>query len=90
MLNHDKPHLKRIAEEEGYRKVELISSEKIKVYIAEEALIMLEGKTKKTKTKCHTLTAADIDPEMGIEARSFDTTIETMNRIQESIVWGQD
>jgi AAA ATPase domain len=88
MLNHDKPHLKRIAEEEGYREAELISSEKIRVYIAEEALVMLEGKTR--RTKCQTLTPADIDPEMGIEARSFDTTIETMNRIQESIVWGQD
>lgn len=83
MLNHDKPHLKRIAEEEGYREVELIASNKIKVYIAEEV-----GNTK--TNKCQTLTPADIDPEMGIEARSFDTTIETMNRIQEAIVWGQD
>lgn len=88
MLNHDQPHLKRIAEEEGYRKEELISSEKIQVYIAEEALIVLEGKTR--KTKCQTLTPADIDPEMGIEARSFDATIETMNRIQEAIVWGEE
>jgi predicted ATPase len=88
MLNHAQPHLKRIAEEEGYREVELISAEKIKVYIAEEASILLEGK--KRKTQCQTLTPADIDPEMGIEARSFDTTIETMNRIQEAIVWGKD
>ena len=88
MLNHDKPHLKRIAEEEGYREVELISAEKIKVYIAEEASILLEGK--KRKTQGQTLKPADIDPEMGIEARSFDTTIETMNRIQEAIVWGKD
>jgi len=29
-----------------------------------------------------------IDPELGIEARTFDATIETMNRIQEEIVWG--
>jgi predicted ATPase len=88
MLNHDKPHLKRIAEEEGYQTAELIAAEKIKVYIAEEASIILEGKTK--RTKCQTLTLADIDPELGIEARSFDTTIETMNRIQEAIVWGQE
>jgi len=88
MLNHDQPHLKRIAKEEGYRKEELISSEKIQVYIAEEALILLEGNTR--KTKCQTLTPADIDPEMGIEARSFDATIETMNRIQEAIVWGKE
>jgi predicted ATPase len=88
MLNHDQPHLKRIAEEERYREVELISAEKIKVYIADKASIILEGK--KTKTQYQTLTPADIDPEMGIEARSFDTTIETMNRIQEAIVWGKD
>ncbi|MEA5512848.1 AAA family ATPase [Nodularia sp. UHCC 0506] len=89
MLNHDKTYLKRIAEEEGYRTTELIASKKIKVYIAEEATIKLEGSKRKTKTKCQTLTPADIDPELGIEARSFDKTIETMNRIQEAIVWGE-
>ncbi|MEM1168087.1 MAG: AAA family ATPase [Cyanobacteria bacterium P01_H01_bin.35] len=88
MLNHDKPHLKRIAEEEGYQKEELISAEQIKVYIAEEKLMQLEGN--KRKTKSLTLTQANIDPEMGIEAPSFDTTIETMNRIQEAIVWGEN
>jgi hypothetical protein len=89
MLNHDKPYLREIAKEEGYRQEELISAQQIKVYIAEEASRIIEGKTGKSrKTKCHTLTPADIDPEMGIEARSFDTTIETMNRIQEAIVWG--
>ncbi|AFZ25333.1 hypothetical protein Cylst_3170 [Cylindrospermum stagnale PCC 7417] len=88
MLNHDKPHLQRIAEQEGYRQEELISAGKIKVYIAEESDITLEGK--KRKTKCQTLIPADIDLELGIEARSFDKTIETMNRIQEAIVWGED
>ncbi|MFZ3016932.1 MAG: AAA family ATPase [Gallionella sp.] len=86
MLNHDKPHLKRIAAEEGYKNGELIAHEKIKVYIAEEALLKLEGG--KRKTRCQTLTQADIDSERGIEARSFDVTIETMNRIQEEIIWG--
>jgi ABC-type multidrug transport system ATPase subunit len=86
MLDHGKPHLKRIAEKEGYGKEELLSSDRVKVYIAEEALVMLEGGQR--KTRCQTLTPADIDPELGIEARSFDTTIETMNRIQEEIVWG--
>lgn len=88
MLNHDKPYLKRIAQEEGYRAEELLYAEKIKVYIAEEALIILEGKTR--RTKCPTLTPADISSELGIEARSFDSTIETMNRIQEAIVWGEE
>lgn len=88
MLNHDKPYLREIIENEGYRREELISYEKIRVYIAEEGLIILDGKTR--RTKCQTLTPADIDPEFGIEARSFDTTIETMNRIQEAIVWGKE
>lgn len=86
MLNHDKPHLKQIAQEEGYKSEELISHDKIRVYIAGEALIRLDGGKK--KTRCQTLTPADIDPEMGIEARSFDETIEAMNRVQERIVWG--
>ncbi len=86
MLNHDKPHLKRIAREQGYKSEEFIRSEKIKVYIAEETLIKLDGG--KRKTRRQTLTPADIDPETGIEARSFDATIEAMNRIQDEIVWG--
>lgn len=88
MLNHNKPHLKQIAEKEGYRTEELLSADKIKVYIAEEALTKLDGGQR--KTRCQTLTLADIDPQLGIEARSFDTTIETMNRIQEEIVWGRE
>jgi len=88
MLNHDKPHLRRIAEQEGYKQEELISSDKIKVYIAEEAMVKLDGGQR--KTRCQTLTAADIDPFLGIEARSFDTTIARMNRIQEEIVWGAE
>ena len=88
MLNHDQPHLKQIAAEEGYRQEELLSADQVKVYIAEEALEMLKGK--KRKTKFNTLTPAKIDPEMGIEARSFDTTIEKMNRIQTAIIWGEE
>jgi len=86
MLNNDKPHLKRIAQTEKYQDGELLAADKIRVYIAEEAQVMLDGN--KRKTKYQTLTAADISQELGIEARSFDITIEAMNRIQEDIVWG--
>ncbi|MFM7878665.1 MAG: AAA family ATPase [Microcystis panniformis] len=88
MLNHDQPHLKQIAAEEGYRQEELLSADQVKVYIAEKALKMLKGQ--KRKTKFNTLTPAKIDHEMGIEARSFDTTIENMNRIQTAIIWGEE
>ncbi len=87
MLNHDKPHLTQIADREGYKLDELISSDKIKVYIAEKALFLLDGN--KRRGRYQTLVPADIDPELGIEARSFDETIDTMNRIQEEIVWGE-
>jgi ABC-type multidrug transport system ATPase subunit len=86
MLNGDKPHLKQISEKEGYRTEELLSYEKVKVYIAEEVSKRLAGKNR--KSKCNTLTEANITSELGIEARSFDTTINEMNRIQEEIVWG--
>lgn len=88
MLNHNKPHLKQIAAEEGYRQEELLSANQVKVYIAEKALKMLKGQ--KRKTKFNTLTPAKIDHKMGIEARSFDTTIENMNRIQTAIIWGEE
>jgi hypothetical protein len=86
MLKSDKPHLASIAHQEGYKKNELLSHEKVRVYIAEEAPVQIPGNSKKTKQM--TLTPANIDPDYGIEARSFDKTINDMNRIQEDIIWG--
>ena len=88
MLNQDKPYLKQIAEEEGYQTEELISADKIRVYIAEEALMKLKNRSRRSRHQ--TLVPARIDPELGIEARSFDETINKMNEIQEAIVWGGD
>ena len=87
MLKHDEPHLKRIAEREGYESSELISAEKVKVYVAEKDPC-LEGNRR--KTRCHTLTEADVDPKMGIEVRAFDETIDKMNEIQQDILWGDN
>ena len=86
MLNRDEPHLNRIAEREGYESSELLSAEKVKVYVAEKGLVRLEGNRR--KTRCHTLTEADVDPKMGIEVRAFDETIDKMNEIQQDILWG--
>jgi ABC-type multidrug transport system ATPase subunit len=88
MLDRDEPHLKQIAEEENYLASELLSPDKVKVYIAKEALVQLEGQKKKTRSP--TLVPAKITPELGIELDSFDMTIDTINRIQERIVWGSD
>ena len=88
MLNNNDAHIKNIVENEGYHPQELINYNKIKVYIAEEALTKIPKNSK--RTKCQTLVPANIDEKLGIEARSFDKTIEEMNRIQDEIVWGAD
>ena len=67
MLNHDKPHLKRIAKENGYQQSELIRSDQVKVYMAQEALIPLE-EGQKRRRRGLTLVPADVDPVLGIEA----------------------
>ena len=87
MLNHDKPHLKKIAKENDYQDSELINADQVKVYVAEKALLDLE-KGQKRRRRGHTLVEADIDPEFGIEVNSFDKTIDAMNEIQRKIVWG--
>ena len=89
MLNHDKPHLKRIAEENDYRQSELICSDQVKVYMTQEALMPLE-EGQKRRRRGLTLVEADVDPVLGIEAPSFDKTIDEMNRIQADIVWGAE
>ena len=89
MLNHDTPHLKRVAEENGYRDSELIKADQVKVYIAEKALLPLEEGQKRRK-RGYTLVPAKIHPELGIGVSSFDKTIDDMNSIQDDIVWGAE
>ena len=89
MLNQDKPHLKSIAEENGYQDWELIRSDKVKVYMTQEKLMPLEKGRKKRK-KGFTFVEAKVHPVLGIEASSFDETINRMNSIQEDIIWGEE
>jgi len=88
MLHNDSQHIKDIAKNEGYSSKEIIKPEKFKVYIAEKSLVKVPGNQK--RTTCQTLTTANIDSIMGIEAKSFDKTIDTMNRIQDEIIWGAE
>lgn len=74
MLNQDEPYLKKLAKEEKYRADELLRPAQLRVYTATQ--------------KDHLLEPAPIDSELGIEAVSFDDTINDMNRIQDAIVWG--
>jgi hypothetical protein len=85
MLNRDSKPTNQIAKAERYEPQEFLSADKIRVYIAEEGLIKKDGHTR--KSRCQTLVPASIDRYLGIEAKSFDSTIDTMNRIQEQIIF---
>lgn len=86
MFNQRGGRLEALAKRENYGELEFLDPGKVRVYIAEEASIKLDGA--KSKRRYPTLVPADIDPKLGIEASSFDKTIEDMNRVQEEIVWG--
>lgn len=88
MLNQEDVRLKHIAQVEGYRENELMDPERIRVYVADKDLVLLNGHKK--RSKCQTLIQANIDLKMGVDAFSFDKTIEDMNRIQDEIIWGGD
>ncbi len=88
MLNREKPYLQAIAKEEGYRPQELLHIEQVQAFIAEKAPVYVEDLQKKLKRQ--TLVKATITQDMGIEARSFDKTINDMNRIQDAIIWGEE
>lgn len=87
MLNNKKEieAIKGIMNKSNYSDSELIDPSKIKVYIACEESMKIDGK--RNKVKMPTLKPAEIDDFYGIEAPSFDDSIDEMNRIQKSIVF---
>lgn len=86
LLNRDEERIKSLAQRENYNAAEFISANKVKVYTAEVASVKLDGNSR--KTRCLTLVDSVVTKEHGIEAKSFDSTIEAINRIQDEIVWG--
>lgn len=85
MLNQKSPLVDRIRQKEKYRRAELIEAEQLRVYMSQKKLMLIDGNTKKVSAL--TLVSADIDPDLGIEAESFDSTIDEMNRIQEALLF---
>lgn len=88
MLNRKSKHLDQIRRQYKYKKSELLAPEKVRMYIAEQKKILKKGN--KRSSPCQTLTKADIDTFLGIEARSFDATIDEMNQIQEAILFEEE
>ena len=88
MMSHDQPHIAKIREQAGYEPKDVLECDKVSVFIAEDELRVVDGQHRRKRVP--TLTPAKIDPQYGIEARSFDTTIERMDRIQRALHFGRD
>lgn len=89
MLNQELPYFENIREKyKEYLPEDRLEATKVALYMTREELILRDGAKRKTKTK--TLVKADISPTLGIEAQSFDDTINEMNAIQEAIYYGMD
>ena len=88
LLNQRGRRLEELAAREGYEENELLDCSRVRVYTACEGRVKLAG----AKRSCQggTLVPAEITPQEGIRAESFDASIEEMNRIQDEIVWGGD
>lgn len=81
----DNNRIVEIMDKFGYQKEDLLSTSQVRMYISKKEYILLQGNQRKTNIQ--TLVPAIIDPSFGIEAKSFDDTINEMNVIQESIMF---
>lgn len=87
MLNQGDPKLQPILEKlKDYSPEDKLNPECVALYMARDESILRPGRKNKVKTK--TLVRADISPTLGIEARSFDETIDDMNAVQGAIYYG--
>ena len=87
MLNsrQDNKHVADLMKTYRYQKNELLSLPQVKMYISKKESLLLPGN--KRKVKIQTLVPAMSDSMFGIEAISFDDTINEINSIQESIMF---
>lgn len=81
LLNKDDERISELAKREGYQTNELLRPEQLNIY-------MTTPDTTVVDRKVYTLTPAKINAESGIELKTFNETIEDMNRVQDEIVWG--
>jgi hypothetical protein len=86
MFNKRSSAAARIMRDYGYSENELMDAHKIKVYVAQESLVEIDGASR--KQKCNTFVPALVD-EQGIEIESFDETINVQNDIQRELMFGE-
>ena len=90
MLNQDKPHCRRIAQENGYRDNELLTANQIRSYETDKDLMETADPDDNKKDWQWVLKETDVDKFLGVEVPNFDKTINDMNEILSDIVWGAE
>lgn len=87
MLAQKTPHTLAMQKTHGYANEELLSPNRVRLYMTGTELKAARVKGKRA-TRINTLKPATIYPDRGIEVTTFDTTIEEMNAIQSEILYG--
>lgn len=86
MLNQsDLPREDLLKKLKDYSEKDRLNHQDIAVYMARKEKVLKPGNKK--KTDCQTIIAAEISATLGIEAISFDETIDDMNAVQEAIYY---
>jgi predicted ATPase len=88
LLHAKKKRFAKLKDKYKYIESELLDHKSVKVYEAGKSKQKLEGA--KRSSYINTFTQADINPEYGIELKSFDKEIREMNHIQNDILLGAD
>jgi hypothetical protein len=87
MLNQSSDRMPAILERlSDYGADDKLDPASVVLYMARKENILRPGRTRKAAAM--TLVRADISPTLGIEAKSFDETIDDMNAVQEAIYYG--
>lgn len=85
MLNQESTQRSAIREKYNYTENDFLSHERVRLYILKDSLDRKSGS--KRRSIVRTLCEAPISPTLGIEAVSFDETIDEMNAMQEAIYY---
>lgn len=86
LLNKNTPQTNNVLKKyPEYKKEMALDLNKVRAYIAKNEKININGKT--LKSSVPTLVPAVVN-ESGIELPSFDETINSMNEIQDELLWG--
>jgi hypothetical protein len=88
MFNRGSDIVSKIMESYGYEKEETLNHDSVRLFMAKESHIKPEKYQRKIKAV--TLIPANIDPDLGIEAPTFDESINEMNEIQEAIIFSDE